>query len=238
MAKHYDAVPVINTDENGNYVAAGGGGGSANPNGQASMAASAPVVIASNQSTLPVNQAQTAGTATSVNAGASDPGTQRVILASGVNYAVNNVQLGGVAVATGSGVNGTGVQRVTVATDQAAFAVTATPPGGTPISIVTAATTNATSIKTSGASLYTITISNVTAATIYVKLYNKASAPTVGTDVPNITIPVVAGAIVSMDFGSLGQRYLLGLGLAVTALAPATDTGVVTAGAQIAGTYI
>jgi hypothetical protein len=58
--------------------------------------------------------------------------------------------------------------------------------------VTTTASTNATSIKTTAGTLYCLNVTNKTAATIYVKLYNKASAPTVGTDVPVMTIPVAA----------------------------------------------
>lgn len=54
MPIHPDAIAVITVNESGAY-AAGGGGGSSNPNGQATAANSAPVVIASNQSAIPTN---------------------------------------------------------------------------------------------------------------------------------------------------------------------------------------
>jgi hypothetical protein len=50
----------------------------ANANGQATMANSSPVVIASNQSTLPVNTAQVNGVTTLTGTGAVGTGTQRV----------------------------------------------------------------------------------------------------------------------------------------------------------------
>jgi len=94
-----------------------------NPNGQATSANSAPVVIASDQSTLPVNQTQMNGVAVAAGSGASSTGTQRVILATDQPVIpANQTQVNGVAVATGSGVNSTGTQRVTIATDQAAVA--------------------------------------------------------------------------------------------------------------------
>lgn len=52
------------------------------PPGQATMAASEPVVIASNQSNIPVNQAQVAGTTTATGNGVSGTGVQRVTIAS------------------------------------------------------------------------------------------------------------------------------------------------------------
>ena len=54
-----------------------------------------------------------------------------------------------------------------------------------------AATTNATNVKATAGNIYTINLSNNGAAAAYFKLYNKATAPTVGTDTPLdvITIP-------------------------------------------------
>lgn len=71
--------------------------------GQKTMANSAPVVIASDQSSIPVtiagnqniNLAQVAGTATSVDNGTSDAGTQRVVIASdNTAFSVNAIQSG------------------------------------------------------------------------------------------------------------------------------------------------
>lgn len=105
-------------------------------------------------------------------------------------------------------------------------------------SSVTTASTNATSAKASSTLLMEITVSNPTATAVYVKLYSKASAPTVGTDVPLVTIPVAAGATVAMQFGTQGKRFLAGLAYAATAAAAATDTGVAVAGVQISGSYL
>ena len=93
-------------------------------------------------------------------------------------------------------------------------------------------------MKTGTTGLHELTVSNVTASTIYVKLYNKATAPTVGSDVPIFTLPVAAGATVNVGFAPIGKRLPLGLGIAVTAGAAATDTAAVTVGAQIHATYL
>lgn len=53
---------------------------------------------------------------------------------------------------------------------------------------ISAATTNATSVKTSAGVINSIILSNNGATGRYFKLYNKASAPTVGTDTPVHTI--------------------------------------------------
>lgn len=110
--------------------------------------------------------------------------------------------------------------------------------GGSQYSLTTAATTNAALIKSSAGCLYELSIANPTATAAYVKLYNKATAPVPGTDIPILTIAIPAGAEKILEFGALGKRFATGLGIAVTAAAAATDTGVTVAGIQIHGTYI
>lgn len=53
---------------------------------------------------------------------------------------------------------------------------------------VSAATTNATSVKTSAGTVYGITGFTIDATPVYLKLYDKASAPTVGTDTPVLVL--------------------------------------------------
>ncbi len=116
-----------------------------------------------------------------------------------------------------------------------------TPLPGTTYNLITAATTNAASVKATAGNLFELTISNPTATAAYVKLYNKASAPTVGTDVPVLTIPVPATAagvgLVQLNLGNLGKRFATGIALAVTAAAASTDTAATVAGIQVNGTY-
>lgn len=88
-----------------------------------------------------------------------------------------------------------------------------------------AATTNATSTKASAGTVWSIHASNINAAARYLKIYNKASAPTVGTDVPVLTVPLPAGQVVQIDGGSTGIRFGTGIAwaLTVTAADSATD---------------
>lgn len=95
--------------------------------------------------------------------------------------------------------------------------------------ISSAATTNATAVKTSAGTLYSVAASNTGAAAAFVKLYNKASAPTVGTDVPVLTIPIPAGGTVNIPFGTTGHRFATGIGLAITGAAADSDTTAVAA---------
>ena len=124
------------------------------------------------------------------------------------------------------------------ATQPVSGTVTITNPTGTTYNVVTAASTNSAVVKATAGMLYEITISNPTATAAYVKLYNKASAPTVGTDVPVLTQAVAANSTVALNFGQVGKRFATGIGIACTAAAAATDTGVSVAGIQINATYI
>lgn len=108
-----------------------------------------------------------------------------------------------------------------------AFAAFPTEP--TPFVLNSAATTNATSIKTTSGVVYAITCSNSGGAAAFVKLYNKASAPTVGTDVPVITLAVPSSGIVSPNMGDLGHKFSTGIALAITNLVADSDTTAVAA---------
>jgi hypothetical protein len=101
----------------------------------------------------------------------------------------------------------------------------------------TTASTNAALVKASAAILYTISASNPTATSAYLKLYNKASAPTVSTDVPVMTIPVAAKSFVTYEFGTVGQRFATGLAVAVTGAITDADTTNAPAGVHFTGSY-
>jgi hypothetical protein len=109
-------------------------------------------------------------------------------------------------------------------------------------STTSAASTNATSVKASAGTLFEFTVSNPTATAAYFKLYNKASAPTVGTDIPVATYRVAAtgsaGDTVIPPIGANGKRFTTGIAWALTAAAAATDTAAAVAGIQIHGTYV
>lgn len=107
---------------------------------------------------------------------------------------------------------------------------TATPVTPTQSFVNSAASTNATSTKNSAGTVWSILASNINAAARYLKLYNKASAPTVGTDTPVMTIPLPAGQVVSINLNSNGLRFGTGIAWALTTGAADNDTGAVAAG--------
>ena len=114
----------------------------------------------------------------------------------------------------------------------AAHAVTSMPGTGTSHNVVSAASTNLANLVATGCNLTEVSAFNPGAATAYVKLYNKATAPTAA-DVPVVTIPVPAGSMANIEFGVVGKRFGSGLGIAVTGGAPANDATAAVAGVQV-----
>lgn len=104
--------------------------------------------------------------------------------------------------------------------------------------LTTTATTNATSVKTSAGALLEISCSNNSAAAVFLKVYNKASSPVVGTDVPVQVIPVAANSNVTLGYGANGKRFTTGIAYAVTGAITTADTTAVAAGVLVSGTYL
>lgn len=179
-------------------------------------------------------------------------GTQSILLA-GVG-AFTKVRITGLAAMTGTatitirGVDGNSmvaldgpipagsaaIGSVTVASG----AVTVTPVTATAYSVVTTASTNGANIKNAAGTLHEVTVSNVTATPIFVKFYNKASAPTVGTDVPILTIAAAANSTVSLQFGATGKRFSTGISIAATGVITAADATNAVALVQISASYL
>lgn len=103
-----------------------------------------------------------------------------------------------------------------------------TNPGSAARLISSAATTNATLVKAGSTNLHKINGNNTVASKRYLKLYNKASAPTVGTDTPVVTLVILASA--AFDISLNGLVFPLGLGFAITGSAADADTTAIGAG--------
>lgn len=95
--------------------------------------------------------------------------------------------------------------------------------GLTSSAATSAASTNATSVKASAGQVYGWAIFNTTSVNKYVKLYNKASAPTVGTDTPFMRILVPPSGGTNVWFGN-GIPLGTGIAYAITGGAADTDT--------------
>jgi hypothetical protein len=96
---------------------------------------------------------------------------------------------------------------------------------GTSHHLISAAGTNATSVKTSAGTINTISLSNNANAVRYLKLYNKASAPVVGTDTPVATILLPVGGSRDISGGPFGIRLATGIAYAITTGIAISDTG-------------
>jgi hypothetical protein len=99
--------------------------------------------------------------------------------------------------------------------------------------VQSAATTNATSVKASAGQVYFVDVGNNGAADAWIKFYDKASAPTVGTDTPVWTmyVPKGIGRFTNTDIGLV---FSTGIAYAITGAAGDSDTTAVAA-AQVTG---
>lgn len=111
-----------------------------------------------------------------------------------------------------------------------------------PVKFLSVASTNSTLVVKTVANRSKLTLKsavlvNTTAAIYYLKLYDKATAPTCGTDVPKWTVPIPFGASSSGNGFSIplgdGLEFLLGLGFCITSGVADNDTGNAAAGVVI-----
>lgn len=95
-----------------------------------------------------------------------------------------------------------------------------------------AATTNGTNVKSSFGRIFKITGYNNKASAVFLKIYNKASAPTVGTDTPVLTIRLAATANFDIDLS--GHLLDTGIGYGISGAAADNDTTALVAGDIVA----
>lgn len=82
--------------------------------------------------------------------------------------------------------------------------------------LISAASTNADTVKASGGLVVGYYIANVNAAFRYVKLYDKASDPTVGTDTPLVVLGIPGDSAANMSFFA-PVEFATGIAIATTA---------------------
>lgn len=92
-----------------------------------------------------------------------------------------------------------------------------------------AASVNATSAKASSGKLFAVNAYNASAAVVYLKFYDKASAPTVGTDTPVLTLALPATSVSSYSFQA-GFAFATGIAYGMTTVAADNGTTALTAG--------
>jgi hypothetical protein len=148
----------------------------------------------------------------------------------------NITQAGGTNISTGTGAGGAGIPRVTVSNDSNVLATQsgtwtavlnpATSGGLSTTKLISAASTNATSLKASAGQIYNVQAFNLNAAPRYLKVYNKASAPTVGTDTP-VNVWMIPGNTTGAGFVleiSNGVAFATGIAYAITGGITDADT--------------
>lgn len=153
------------------------------------------------------------------------PGTTNAVAATNLPTTVD----------TNSGNKSASTLRTVIATDQPNLTTpanrfiqpTATDNSLLKNKLICAATTNATSVKGSAGKIYHMEVTNSDTIGYFFKLYNKASAPTVGTDVPVATyfVPPSGGFILPKP---LGSPFTTGIAFATTLLGTDADTTAVT----------
>lgn len=95
-----------------------------------------------------------------------------------------------------------------------------------PIKYFSAASTNAQNLWSGRAVLHALLPVNTTATVYYLKLYDKATTPVCGTDIPKWTIPIPAstvGAGVALP-STDGLLFGTGLGICITGALADNDT--------------
>lgn len=93
-----------------------------------------------------------------------------------------------------------------------------------------AAGTNGTIAKAAQGRLFKARAYNATAALRYLKFYNKATAPTVGTDAVILSVALKPNDTTEIDFGAIGYYFSTGIVYALTVGAADNDTAALTAG--------
>lgn len=89
--------------------------------------------------------------------------------------------------------------------------------------VIATADTNLNVVKASAGQIYGIELVNAAAYPVFVKLYNKATAPNLAADTPVMTIQVPAGGVREINRPA-GVTFPLGIAYAATKAVADTDT--------------
>ncbi|MFZ2541119.1 MAG: hypothetical protein WAW75_05015 [Gallionella sp.] len=124
-----------------------------------------------------------------------------------------------------------GIDQTTPGTTNAVQDIAATSGGLSKFHLVSAASTNATNLKSSAGQVYAITAFNLNAAAMYLKLHNTAGTPTAGTGVTDtFLIPgntAGAGLVINIDKG-----IVFTTGIGITLVTGITDASAVAVAAS------
>lgn len=109
--------------------------------------------------------------------------------------------------------------RIAVAFALALAAITVASANENPFSYLSTASNNSTLVAPGPQLLRSVLVSNTTTTTYYLKIYDKLTAPTCGTDTPKMRVPIppqsAGGGGVMLSFSSL--QFTFGVGFCLTA---------------------
>lgn len=136
--------------------------------------------------------------------------------------------------------NGLALDATLTGGTQKAIPAAATTGGATPYHLISAATTNATSVKASAGQVYSVTAFNTNASPRYLKFYDLATSPTVGTTavVQTYLIPGnTSGSGLTLAL-PVGMNFASGIALAITGgIADADTTAIGSGDVAVSLTY-
>lgn len=229
-------IAPLQFDVNGNLkiniVAGAAAGGTSGSIGAAPATVATPVSF-SNGSTMQLGQVDGSGNLkVNIAAGGVPAGQDNATFTAGTTnglpfFGVFNDGIG--ALTSGN----EGAVRLTNDRKQYVALGAAVSGGWTQSRLISAATTNATSLKASAGQIGYISATNTGGSAAYLKIYNKASAPTVGTDATFAVFMLPAGL---GNNPQLGGGFPLGTGIAYALVGGTgldTDTTAVAAGQVI-----
>jgi hypothetical protein len=197
-------------------------GGSAVALGQATMASSLPVTIASNQSAFSDNVTQFGGSNVATGTGASGSGIPRVTVSNDSN--VLATQSGTWTVQPGNTPN----------TSPWLVSLNPSTSGGWSVSSQTALTNTAVSVKASAGQLGGYMMYNPNPSAAYVQVFNVASGSvTLGTTTPTYVIPLPGNAAANIEMGN-GIAH----GTAISVAATTTPTGSAAPATALTGFFL
>jgi len=129
-----------------------------------------------------------------------------------------------------------GIPRITAARQMRVVVDAATNGGAAPYSLISAATTNATLVKSSAGQIAALVVGNSGAGAAYMKLYNSGTIPTAGSGTPvwRVMVPgntAGAGAVIPIPPGLV---FSSGIGFTITGAYADNDTTAVLAGQVLA----
>lgn len=122
-------------------------------------------------------------------------------------------------------------------TDTAPLGVSNSPVPGVAHFLLTAATVNNTLVKSGPTQLFAVDFTNTAGTPVYLKFFNKATAPAAGVDTPVLILTVAANATLVQSFGGTGKQFPLGLGYCTTGAMSGADATAILANALVGITY-